>query len=60
MRDARDWAGLLPDLLKGSGWYVTDYGSKKGNEGKARKKEPAKENSTDKKKSKEAPKKDDS
>jgi putative FmdB family regulatory protein len=47
-------------ILKGSGWYVTDYGSKKGNEGKPRKKDPPTETSPEKKKSKEAPKKDDS
>lgn len=47
-------------ILKGSGWYVTDYGSKKGNEEKANKKDKATESSTVDKKSKEVPKKDDS
>lgn len=46
-------------ILKGSGWYVTDYGSKKGNEGEARKETPAAESSSENKKSKEAPPKKD-
>jgi putative FmdB family regulatory protein len=46
-------------ILKGSGWYVTDYGSRKGNGEKAHKKDKATESSNVDKKSKEVTKKDD-
>jgi len=47
-------------ILKGSGWYVTDYGSRKGKEVKDRKKDQGAESLTGEKKGKEAQKKDDS